>query len=288
MNFGFLKSGFRSFLRRHATSLLAAASLGLAGPASAGTVYSTDFTDMWWNSSEDGWGLNVIQQGDIVFATFFVYGSDQSPRWYVASSLEPQSAPAGSYVFSGKLYSTTGPWFGGAFSTTVGVSEVGTATITFSSPGTATLNYTVNGTPVTKQLTRLTWRTASPAGRFIGGLALTASPCQNSNNQGSTYIAGIITTSVSQAQATLRLDYLTTAGAAAACTFTGTFVQQGRLAAVTGGTWTCASDGVVTNQGSYSLTSIDVQVNGFHGAWSASDQFCQYTGRLGGVRDVVN
>lgn len=268
---------------RFVTSLIAAASLGLAAPASA-TVYSTDFTDMWWNSSEDGWGLNIIQQGDIVFATFFVYGSDLSPRWYVAASMAPQSAPAGTYVFNGKLYSTTGPWFGGAFNTTVGVTEVGTATVTFSSPGTATLNYIVNGTAVTKQLTRLGWRVSSPAGRFLGGFTFTASPCSDPNRQGNGYLSGIVTTSLNGSQVVFRV----VDASGATCTFSGTLVQQGRLSAVTGGTWNCVAGSTVTNQGTFSLGAIDVQVNGFNAAWSASDQACQYSGRFGGARDVVN
>jgi len=36
---------------------------------------------------EDGWGMNIAQQGDTLFATVFVYGSDRRPTWYVASSI---------------------------------------------------------------------------------------------------------------------------------------------------------------------------------------------------------
>jgi hypothetical protein len=276
----------RGFLRRPAMCLLAAAGLGLALPASSGTTYSTDFTDMWWNSSEDGWGMNVIQQGDIVFATFFVYGPDQSPRWYVGASLAPQSAPAGTFVFSGKLYSTTGPWFGGAFNTAVGVTEVGTATVTFSSTGTATLNYSVNGTAVTKQLTRLGWRLASPVGRFLGGFTFTASPCSDPNRQGNGYLQGIVTTTLNGTQVTFRVE--ATDGTGAVCTFSGGLAQQGRLSAVAGGTWSCVVGSTTPNQGTFSLTAIDVQVNGFNATWSANDQSCVYNGRFGGARDVVN
>jgi hypothetical protein len=275
---------FRSIRRTLARSA-AAACVALTLPASA-TVHSTDFTDMWWNSAEDGWGVNVIQQGDTLFATFFVYGSDQSPRWYVASNLAPQTATAGTHAFSGKLYSTTGPWFGGAFNpANVVVTEVGTATFTFTSPGTLALNYLVNGVAVSKNLTRLTWRTDSPSGRFVGGLAYTASPCSNSSNQGSAAIPGIITTAFNGTQVQFRIDSVTTNGV---CLLTGNWIQQGRLASVTGGTWTCQVGNTVTNQGTFTLSVVDVQVTGFSGTWTASDQFCQYNGRLGGVRDVVN
>lgn len=61
---------------------LSLVALAIAGAAQA-TTHSTDYTDLWWNSpdnSESGWGVNVVQQGDIVFATFFIYGADGTPR----------------------------------------------------------------------------------------------------------------------------------------------------------------------------------------------------------------
>ena len=97
-----------TFLRRFAAA--AFASLAFALPASA-TNFSTDYTDLWFNPSESGWGVNVIQQGNTLFATLFVYGTDQSPRWYVASGLVASS----STVFSGQLFQTTGPYFGAAW-----------------------------------------------------------------------------------------------------------------------------------------------------------------------------
>src|SRR4051812_16763197 len=59
----------------------------------AASTYSIDYTDLWGggqpNPSEHVWGLNLIQQGDIIFATMFVYGPDNTARWYSASSLAP-------------------------------------------------------------------------------------------------------------------------------------------------------------------------------------------------------
>ena len=41
--------------------------------APAGSASSLNYTGMWWNPDESGWGINVVHQGDIVFATLFTY-----------------------------------------------------------------------------------------------------------------------------------------------------------------------------------------------------------------------
>src|SRR5215831_3630119 len=32
-----------------------------------------NFSDLWWNPAESGWGVNLQQQGNILFATWFTY-----------------------------------------------------------------------------------------------------------------------------------------------------------------------------------------------------------------------
>src|SRR5450631_3536016 len=92
-------------LIRYAAAILA--SLAVCLPAAA-TTSGDDYTDQWWaGQQESGWGVNFIQQGSTIFATLFVYGTDNTPRWYVATMLR-QSAGA----YSGLLSSTTGPYFG--------------------------------------------------------------------------------------------------------------------------------------------------------------------------------
>lgn len=47
---------------------------------------------LWWRSpanSESGWGLNLIQQGDVLFATWFTYDTDGRGMWLVASDARP-------------------------------------------------------------------------------------------------------------------------------------------------------------------------------------------------------
>src|SRR4029079_14133425 len=47
---------------------------------------STNYQDLWWRSppgSENGWGVNITHQGDILFATLFTYGADGTDTWMV-------------------------------------------------------------------------------------------------------------------------------------------------------------------------------------------------------------
>src|SRR5829696_5796423 len=87
-----MKTSFRLYV----AAFLAA--FGFSLPASA-TTFSVDYTDLWLVPSEAGWGLNLIHQGDTLFASLFVYGADKSPRWYFASSLTGSAS-----AFSGQLF----------------------------------------------------------------------------------------------------------------------------------------------------------------------------------------
>jgi hypothetical protein len=89
---------FRNIL----AALVAAASLH----AAAG-----EYTDLWWNPQESGWGANIVQQGETAFVTLFVYGPDGEPTWYVAPAARTFAFDAsGRPALRGTLYRTKGPW----------------------------------------------------------------------------------------------------------------------------------------------------------------------------------
>ena len=96
--------------------LLALCSVLLIPSGSAAVTYN----DLWWIPSESGWGTNIAQQGDTLFMTFFVYGTDSKPTWFVAQLARTGTSAAGQPVFTGKTYVTTGPWYGGLFTATAG------------------------------------------------------------------------------------------------------------------------------------------------------------------------
>jgi hypothetical protein len=141
--------------------------LQAAGPA--------NYTALWWSSpanSESGWGINVSQQGDIVFATLFTYDSNGNPMWLVMSAGARQGTGD---TFSGPLYRTTGSPFNQSFvSSNTQVTQVGTMTIAFTGPNSGTVAYAVNGVAVTKVIEKQVFA-ASGAAQCVGTTASRAS-----------------------------------------------------------------------------------------------------------------
>jgi hypothetical protein len=148
-------------MKKMRTRIASAALALLALVPFAGSASVYDVTGLWYNANESGWGMNVIQQNATLFITMFVYGADGKPTWYVASDTRLVSGSASKYT--GPLYATTGPYFGGAFNpASVNVRQVGTLTF----DGTCTncdiytnmrLTYTVDGVTVTKAVQQQTW-----------------------------------------------------------------------------------------------------------------------------------
>lgn len=145
----------------------------------AGTLASAsaNYTALWWNSSESGWGINVNQQGDIAFATLFTYDSSGAPLWLVMSGGMRQGTAD---TFSGPLYRTTGPAFNSIPFTPIGpgnLTQVGTMTLAFSGSNAGTLTYTVNGVSVTKAIEK----------QIYGARAATCTPTTGSRSGATNY-----------------------------------------------------------------------------------------------------
>jgi hypothetical protein len=270
--------------------LLAIVALGFAFamPARA-TTYSIDFSDIWWNAAESGWGINVIQRSDIIFATLFVYGQDNTARWYSATLRPSSPQPSGQTRFTGQLIRTTGPWFGAPTFTTppVGIVPVGNITLSFNSPVTGTLEYDVDTVRVFKQITRQPFGTENLAGQYQGGMYAIASQCANPNNNGLAEIPGTMVVAQSGSGTGLRATFRIIVDQNSVCTFEGPYQQLGRMATISGGTFGCIVGNQQANSGTFTMTALDAQVNGFHASFIGEDQFCRYNGRFGGVRDVV-
>jgi len=126
------------------------------------TSTTTDFSDLWFNPAEEGWGVNVIQQNDIQFITLFVYGPDNKPKWYVAPATVFFGTINGRLTFSGPLYETTGPFLGAPVfdESQVNVVRAGDLAFAADQVGSATLSYTVGNQTITKAIQRQTLTTA--------------------------------------------------------------------------------------------------------------------------------
>jgi hypothetical protein len=117
-------------------------------------VAATNYQGMWWAAppaSEDGWGINLNHQDNIIFATWFTYRADGKPTWFVVAASQ-----TGPDIYSGKLFTATGsPYFTQPWdSQDLAPIEVGTATFTFANGNSATFDYTVNDVTRSKPITR--------------------------------------------------------------------------------------------------------------------------------------
>lgn len=271
-------------IRRSFFAVAAALSL----PAAA-TTHSTDYTDLWYLPAEAGWGVNIVQQYDVVFATFFIYGPDNTPRWYVAPDTRSVASPAGQNTFSGPLFSTIGTYFGAPWGGPTQNTQVGTVAFAFTSPAAGAVSYTINSVQVTRPITRQTWRGNVLTGNYIGGLTANGTNCRNGISNGPILINGEMSIGHSNfTSPTFRIDFFAANGAPGTCTFTGTYGQEGKLGRVDNGTFTCTIQGFSNPPaGTFSLTQVEGTTNGVTSRFLGADQNCNYDGYFGGTRDVL-
>ncbi len=135
-----MAEGVARGLYRQTFGTLPECSFGLtADPAT-----SVNYTDLWWNPSESGWGINLAHQGDIIFAAWYTYAVDGKPLFLVGTL---NKAADGTYA--GDLYRATGP--AGASMT---AAAVGTASLAFINGNNATLTTTAQLAGMTSPMTR--------------------------------------------------------------------------------------------------------------------------------------
>lgn len=125
----------------------------------ADRVDAENRTALWWNAAENGWGLNVNHQGNLIFATLFTYDAS-GPLWLVMSRGERQ--PDGSY--QGSLYRMSGPAFNARPFGATTPAEVGTMRLAFSGQNALALTYSMDGVQVSKSLTRQEFGTVATCG----------------------------------------------------------------------------------------------------------------------------
>ena len=252
---------------------LFAALVCMAAFGAAATPLTTNASDIWWDPAESGWGLNVIHQGDTLFATLFVYAPSGQPRWYSASLVTGGDGPSHDrpMAFSGDLYESTGPAYTSPSFDPNAVRRRQVGTITFELSGiTADVRYSVDGVSVSKRVRRAVMRAMGLTGTYVGY-----------QNQPSTSPGGAINDEMTM---TVNLSgsafTMTTQGSASgSCNYSGTQFPNGQLSNITG-TYSCA-DG---RSGSFSMLDVDVTMAGFTSRFSGNRIQEPFFGRMGGAR----
>jgi cytochrome c553 len=111
-----------------------------------------DYTDLWYNANESGWGLNLVQHApsNNVFGVIYTYEAPNRPVWYVM----PGGAWTTATIFTGNLYQVSATAGNAATFKQGPVTQVGTATLAFTDANHASFTYSVNGAQVTKLIQR--------------------------------------------------------------------------------------------------------------------------------------
>ena len=121
-------------------------------PLATGAVPpSPNYSDLWWNASESGWGVAITQQYGVIFATFYSYKPGGGATWFVAPNcpLAANRCSSGLYEVHGGT-PPTAPWAG----QNRVVSPVGTIEITFTDGDAATMRYTIGGIAAQRDIVR--------------------------------------------------------------------------------------------------------------------------------------
>jgi hypothetical protein len=134
-------------------TLASTAALG----ASAQVAPTVNYTDMWWNPNESGWGISIVQKRpaggsvDTLFAVWYTYdprapdtttsaSTDFLPLWIVM--------PGGTWTtprtFAGNLYVTLGTPLASTWNPAgLTFTQVGTFTFNFTDASNGTFTYSV-------------------------------------------------------------------------------------------------------------------------------------------------
>ena len=202
----------------------------------AATSANTNVSDIWWNPSESGWGLQLVDTGNFVFATAFVYGTDGKPTWFTG-----ELESSGPTTFTGPLYLSTGPYFGGPFNPPATGAPAGTMTFVLTSVTTGQLHYSVNGVVVDKTVERQPLTVDNFSGNYLAGLTQTVTGCLNPAKDGIFSLPGPV--DVTQNGSAMVVTATNPGGGT--CTLSGPYSQLGRMGQVQG-PYTCTSGEVGT------------------------------------------
>jgi len=207
-------------------------------------VQAAEYTDVYYDPAENGWGVFLVQSNTTQFLAFFIYGADGKPTWYVAII-----ADDGTGKFTGSLYATTGtyflnPWQGD------NVVAAGTATFTPSDAYHATLSYTINGVgTVTKPVQRQTLTAYVLSGNYSGAGSGSINNCSNPGQNEPVYRSRFDATVTQNGDqsATLVFTFVDPAHNGLVCTLTGPLTHLGRLYQLIGQS-SCTANGVPAGQ----------------------------------------
>ncbi len=233
-----------------------------------------NYTDLWGNADEPGWGINLAQQDAALFGTFFVYGSGGDAVWYSSTFTYQYTGGGGVRVYQGDLYQTNGSPQGSTYDPRKLVYRmVGLATLEFGSDSNALLRYTVDGVVVVKQIARTTFAEIMPVGNYVGSMIDITEKCKTPANN------GVVTTDTGSLRITLVGSFATIY--APTCFYEGTYQQQGSVGSLDG-RYECTNKA----QGAVTFTGLRFENGGLLGNYTGSNGSCAFKGNIGAARTL--
>ena len=208
--------------------------------------------DLYLRQGESGWGLNVIEQGDTVFGTLFVYDRQGKPHWYSAPSLVRNDPVGDTTTYTGPLQESTGPFYGTEFNPgAVTRRQVGTMYLQGYNDGSAYLSYDVDGVHWERTILRYAFKSNSLSGRYAGHLTPDTAYPGNRTSEA-------IPISISIQDAGGNFSMATSGADGVSCNDTSPALQIGSLRWMMG-TYGCSNG----QSGSFDMQNAVVTFNGF-------------------------
>jgi hypothetical protein len=252
-----------------------AVGVAFAGGAHASATL-TNFSDLWWMPSQSGWGLNVAQQDDLMYLTFYVFGRDSQPTWYTALVVHQGTQANGDELFAGPMFRSTGPSHAGPYDPAlVQTASVGQAQFRATSTTTASLSYQINDVngPIstTRAIERFQLREDNLGGRYLGGTSDVTSHCQPAANNGF----------VSEESGPFTVVHVGTLVEIRGprCTYVGHRQQTGQVSRIEAD-YSC-SDGA---HGQVVFFDVRVEPGGLSGRYAGNGSSCDFSGNIGLAR----
>jgi hypothetical protein len=209
--------------------------------AASFNAQALEYTDVYFNPDEPGWGLFLVQSETFQFVAFFIYGPDGKPIWYTA-----ELSFDGTDTYAGTLYATTGTYFASPWDPSKSTADAaGTASFKPIDLYHATLSYGLIGGPtVTKTIRRQTLLPYQMAGNYSGSTAGAITGCNdgtgNDPNVRGRY--NLVVTQVGDESVAMTVTFVDQANAGIVCTLGGSLTHLGRLYRVADGLLKCSDD----------------------------------------------
>jgi hypothetical protein len=116
---------------------------GWSNSAESKATRLPNYTALYYQPENTGWGLAVSHRGDTAFGVIFGYDAQQQPTWTLMSDGKGEAKRSGG-AFSGVLYRVAGH----------SVAEIGSMSLAFGAEGAAALAYTADGKSTSQALKR--------------------------------------------------------------------------------------------------------------------------------------